>query len=148
MRGAECFPLSVLIRRNRVTAEGGEEETASTRWLPDVTGLSLLGDAVGGGGSQWCCEKPQDLLIADLTVSPQADVSSGAGDQQCSAETNACAADATCLTCLLITSPADGSCDDDAFSCADLMDNACCIYGASCSSNALFVAHFGKGMRF
>ena len=66
------------------------------------------------------------------------------GGSECSAEATACAMDATCAACLPTSSASDGSCEGDISTCSDLVDNACCFYGASCSANALLVSYLGE----
>ncbi|CAN0051313.1 unnamed protein product, partial [Ectocarpus fasciculatus] len=75
----------------------------------------------------------------------QADNSAGntssqqlAGDEDpCTAVDEACSADTDCSDCV---SNAE-FCSYDVDTCSDLIDEYCCIYGESCSSNALLVAH-------
>lgn len=61
--------------------------------------------------------------------------------EQCNAEVQACVADPDCLSCM----QNEAVCDSSATAtCSGVMDYLCCVFGDSCSENALVVAYIGK----
>lgn len=61
--------------------------------------------------------------------------------EQCNAEVQACVTDPDCLSCVQNEAVCDSSA---AATCSGVMDYLCCVYGDSCSDNALVVAYIGK----
>ncbi|CAM9259003.1 unnamed protein product [Ectocarpus fasciculatus] len=83
--------------------------------------------------------------VADDDVSGEIDDDASDDDdddvdiaEQCNAEIQACVTDPDCLSCV----QNEAVCDSSATAtCSGVMDYLCCVYGNSCSDNALVVAY-------